>query len=101
MKAIKYEKDTVLIQEGNIKAWVDVVVYDGNLNYDWNKFIFFLNRKEDVALRKWQDIAENFEDATNLAIETLEEVGIIYLGENDRWQVTEKYHTTKGANAIK
>ena len=45
MKAIRYEKDTVLVQKGKIKAWVDVVVSKGELSYDWNKYIFFLNRK--------------------------------------------------------
>ena len=29
MKAIKYEKDAVLIQDGKIKAWVDIwIEYD-------------------------------------------------------------------------
>jgi len=88
MKAIKYEKDTVLIQEGNIKAWVDVVVYDGKLNYDWNKFIFFLNRKEDVVLRNWQDNLEHFEEASNLALKTLEDAIIIYQDDNAKWHKT-------------
>jgi hypothetical protein len=101
MKAIRYEKDSVLIQKGSIKAWVDVVVYDGKLNYDWNKFIFFLNSKDDVVLRKWQDNIDNFEDATSLAIETLENQGIIFLDNNDKWHITEKYHIIKGAIPIK
>lgn len=98
MKAIRYEKDTVLIQAGKIKAWVDVVVRDnGDLYIDWNKMIYYLNKKEDVILREWQDNAENFEEATSLAIETLEKIGIIYLDENDEWHQTEKYHTIKGS----
>lgn len=102
MKAIKYEKDTVLIQKGKIKAWVDVVVRDnGTLYYDWNKMVYCLWRKEDIQLREWQDKAENFEDATNLAVQTLLELGIIFLDENDKWHQTEKYHTINGAVAIK
>ena len=100
MKAIRYEKDTVLIQKVKIKAWVDVVVNDEKLYYDWNKMVYFLWKKEDIKLREWQDKAENFEDATNLAVETLLELGIIFLDENDKWHQTEKYHTTKGSISI-
>ena len=100
MKAIKYERDTVLIQKGKIKAWVDVVIYRGELSYDWNKYIFFLNREADIILRNWQDDAQNFDIATDLAVETLINEGIIFRDENDKWHTTEKYHTTKGAVSI-
>ena len=101
MKAIRYEKDTVLIQKGKIKAWVDVLIENESVRYDWNKYIFFLERSSDVILKNWQDKAENFEDATSLAIETLEKFGIIYQDENSKWHQTEKYHTTKGSIPIK
>lgn len=100
MKAIRYEKDTVLVQKGKIKAWVDVVVSKGELSYDWNKYIFFLNRKEDVILSKWQDNALNFDDATDLAVKTLVKLGIIYRDKNGKWHTTEKYHSTKGSIPI-
>ena len=60
-----------------------------------------MSRKSDVILRNWQDQIENFEEATNLAIETLEKQGIIYQDNNGRWHQTEKYHTTKGSILIK
>ncbi len=101
MKAIRYEKDTVLVQKGKIKAWVDVVIEKDEVVCDWNKYIFYLSRKSDVILRNWQDQIENFEDATNLAIETLEKQGIIYQDDNGKWHQTEKYHTTKGSFPIK
>lgn len=102
MKAIRYEKDTVLIQEGKIKAWVDVVVRDnGSLYIDWNKMIYFLNNKQDMILREWQDKAENFDNATDLAVETLLNIGIISIDDNEKWHQTEKYHTTKGSIPIK
>ena len=102
MKAIQYEKDTVLIQEGKIKAWVDVVVRDdGSLYIDWNKMIYYLSKKEDVILREWQDKAENFDNATDLVVETLLNLGIISIDDNDKWHQTEKYHTTKGSICIK
>lgn len=97
MKVIRYEKDTVLIQEGSIKAWVDVVINNGKLYIDWNKMIYLQNKKEDMILKKWQDKAENFDNATDLAVETLEKLGIIYKDDNDKWHQTEKYFTTKGS----
>lgn len=102
MKAIRYEKDTVLIQAGKIKAWVDVVVRDdGSLYIDWNKMIYYLYKKEDVILREWQDKAENFGNATDLAIDTLLNLGIIFIDDNGKWHQTEKYHTVKGSIPIK
>ena len=101
MKAIRYEKDAVFIQKGKIKAWVDVLIEKEDVISDWNKYIFYLYRKSDVILRNWQDEIENFEDATNLAIETLEKQEIIYQDANGKWHQTEKYHTIKGLIAIK
>ena len=101
MKAIRYEKDTVLIQEGKIKAWVDVLVNDGKLYIDWNKMTYYLWKKEDVILREWQDKDENFDQATNLAVDTLLNLGIIYIDEGEKWHQTEKFHTTKGSIPIK
>jgi hypothetical protein len=100
MKAIRYEKDAVLIQKGKIKAWVDVVIDKEDVVCDWNKYIFYLNRRSDVILRSWQDEIENFEEATNLAIETLEKFGVVYQDENGKWYTAEKYHTIKGSIAI-
>lgn len=101
MKAIRYEKDSVLIQKGKIKAWVDVLIEKEDVISDWNKYIFYLYRKSDVILRNWQNEIENFEDATNLAIETLEKFGIIYQDNNGKWFQTDKFHTTKGSIPIK
>jgi hypothetical protein len=102
MKAIRYEKDTVLIQEGKIKSWVDVVVRDdGSLYIDWNKMIYYLYKREDTILREWQDKAENFDNATDLAVDTLLNLGIIYIDDNGKWHQTEKFHTTKGSIPMK
>ena len=100
MKAIRYEKDAVLIQKGKIKAWVDVVVNDGQLSIDWNKMIYYLSNKEDVILRKWQDKAENFDKATDLAVDTLLNLGIIYIDDDDKWHQTKKYYTIEGSMLI-
>ncbi len=100
MKAIRYEKDAVLIQDGRIKAWVDIWIESEDVICDWNKYIFYLNSKEDIILRKWQDKIENFVDATIIARETLEKQGIIYQDRNGKWFTTEKYHSTKGVVSI-
>ncbi len=85
MKAIKYEKDTVLIQDGKIKAWVDIWVENEDVICDWNQNDFIMMDSKDVALKNWQDNLEHFEDATSLALKTLEDAGIIYQDENAKW----------------
>ncbi|MBS1549224.1 MAG: hypothetical protein JSS94_05075 [Bacteroidetes bacterium] len=100
MKAIRYEKDSVLIQDSKIKAWVDIWIEDEDVICDWNQNIFIMTDPKDVALKKWQDNLEHFEDATSLALETLENAGIIYQDENAKWHQSEKYHTTIGSIPI-
>jgi hypothetical protein len=101
MKAIRYEKDTVLVQKGKIKAWVDIWIENEDVICDWNQKDFVMTDPNDVALKKWQDNLENFEDATSIARETLENIGIIYQDENAKWHQTEKYHTIKSSIPIK
>lgn len=100
MKAIRYEKNTVLIQDRNIKAWVDVWIENEDVICDWNQNDFILTDPKDVALKNWQDEIENFEDATNIAITTLENLGVIYQDEKGKWYQTEKYHTVKDSLPI-
>lgn len=101
MKAIRYEKDTVLIQDGKIKAWVDVWIEREDVICDWNQNDFNMTDRDDVELKNWQDNLDHFEDATTLAIETLEKHGIIYQDDKGKWHQTEKYNTTKGSITIK
>ncbi|MBX7225075.1 MAG: hypothetical protein K1X55_03535 [Chitinophagales bacterium] len=101
MKAIKYEKESVLIQDGKIKTWVDIWIENEDVICDWNKNDFLMSDPIDVALKKWQDNLEHFEDAMSLAVETLEKAGIIYQDENAKWHQTEKYHIMKGSIMIK
>ena len=90
MKAIRYEKDAVLIQSGKIKAWVDVWIEKEDVICNWNKYIFILSDEEDIALKKWQENLENFEDATCLAIETLVAAKLIYQDKNAKWHSKNK-----------
>ncbi|WP_396149107.1 hypothetical protein [Flavobacterium sp.] len=100
MKAIRYEKDSVLIQDGKINAWVDIWIENEVVICDWNQNNFVMTDSKDVALKNWQDNLEHFEDATSLAMETLENTGIIFQDENAKWHQTEKYHTLKGSIAL-
>ncbi len=101
MKAIKYEKDSVLIQDGKINAWVDIWIENGDAICDWNQNDFVMTDLKDVALKNWQDKLEHFEDAISIARETLEKAGIIYQDVNAKWYQTEKYHTITGSIPIK
>ena len=82
MRAIRYEKDAVLIKDGKIKAWVDIWIEDEDVICDWNQNIFWKTDEEDMTLKKWQDNLENFQDATSLAIRTLIQKNIIIEFEN-------------------
>jgi hypothetical protein len=85
MKAIQYEKDAVLIQDGNIKAWVDIWIENEDIVSDWNQNDFVMTDPKEVALKNWQDNLDNFEDATSLAVATLEKAGIIYQDKHAKW----------------
>jgi len=85
MKAIKYEKDAVLIKDGDIEAWVDVWVQDDDIRTEWNKYIFFTWDSKDVAQSAWQDNCDNFMEATSLAIEVLQRQGFISQGDDGNY----------------
>ena len=75
MKAIKIDDTgSVLVQSEDIKVWVDVWQDDqGEINADWNKYIFHLDCEEDVKISKFQECCSNFDEATSVAISYYEE----------------------------
>ena len=79
MKAITHDdSNSVLIQSGELKVWVDVWRDEcGELDATWNKYIFYLTDHEDMAIRKFQDNPDNFENATSIAIEYVEKLNLI------------------------
>jgi len=85
MKVLKYEVESVLIKDRNIKAWLDVWIENEDIICDWNQYIFILTDSKDTAIKRWQDNSENFEAATNLAVKTLQDAGIIYQDEKAKW----------------
>lgn len=101
MKVIKYKRDSVLIQDGNIKTWIDIWIDNEDVISDWNQNDFIMTDSNEVVLKNWQDNLEHSEKATGLALEILEKTGLFYQDENAKWHHTEKYHKTKGTTAIK
>ena len=85
MEVLKCDKDCVLIKDGDIEAWVDVDIRDGDVRTDWNAYIFDLTNSKDLALREWQNDPNNFMEATSLAVQTLEEEGFISQGDDGKW----------------
>ena len=63
MRAIKYNKDTVLIKDSNIKAWVDIWIENEDVICDWQQNHFIMTNPKEVALKNWQDKLTNFEKA--------------------------------------
>lgn len=73
MKAVKIDSSgSVLIDTGKLKIWVDVWEENNELTADWNKYIFFLNNQDDLDIREFQSDANNFMEATELAIDFYE-----------------------------
>jgi len=85
MQVLKYEEDSVLIKDGDIEAWVDVWVEDGDIRSGWNKYIFHLTNSKDVDQRDWQDNCDNFIQATELAEDTIIDAGYIKCDEEGRY----------------
>ena len=85
MKVLKVENESVLIQDKKIKAWIDVWIEDGDVQCDWNQYIFDTTDSKDMNLNKWQENVDNFDMAKSLAIEALEDAGIIRQAENGEW----------------
>lgn len=70
MKAIKKDKSgSILIQHKDIKVWVDVWYDSDDYATEWNKYIFHTNCKKDMQVKEFQESIENFEKASELAID--------------------------------
>jgi hypothetical protein len=70
MKAIKIDKSgNVLIDtKKGFNVWVEVWDNGGDLEADWNQYIFHLDNKEDIEIKAFQEDADNFDTATSIAI---------------------------------
>ena len=76
MKIVNTDGNSVLIDTDlGLYVWMDVIEEDGEFFADWNKYIFFLDRSEDVEIKEFQENVENFELCSSLAIEYFENKG--------------------------
>ena len=76
----------VLVQENDMKLWIDVSVYKGEIQADWNKYIFFTTDENDMLIKKFQEDCDNFDTFTSEAINFLEVIGVIqYVGKTDEY----------------
>lgn len=67
-------------------AWIDVwVTASGDVNTDWNKYIFFLTDPADEAQRLFQQDPDNYEAMTSAAVNHLEIIGKIHQNANGVW----------------
>lgn len=79
MKAIRHDELSVFIEDKKkgVNFWFDVWLEDGEINCDWNKYIFFKDCDDDMELQKYQENCDNFEMAYNTAVEYLENKNLI------------------------
>jgi hypothetical protein len=79
LSVLKTEETSVLIRDkkAKIDVWVDVWKEKEEVNCDWNMYIFDLTNSKDLAIRKYQESADNFDQCTSLAREILENLGRI------------------------
>ena len=74
MKALKiYTLGNVLIQADEVNVWIEVWKEEGEIVADWNQYIFNLNCKEDLKVKKFQERNDNFDEATSVAISYYEQ----------------------------
>ena len=52
-----------------LEVWIDIWEDGGETQMNWNKYIFYLDNPEDVAISNFQSSCLNFDDATEVAIE--------------------------------
>ena len=70
MEVIKKDKmGSVLIQDKDIEVWVDVWKDDDEYVAEWNKYIFFTNCEKDMAIKKYQENDDNYDEVSSVAIE--------------------------------
>lgn len=84
---------SVLVKDRNSKfeAWMDVWISDrGDVNVDWNKYIFYLYNEDDVFQRDVQDYAEAFDMCCSVAIEYLENADVLVRNDDDTWAMNQK-----------
>lgn len=92
MKVLKIDDtNAVLIKSDEFEypLWMDVWMDKGGTEpqCDWNQYIFHLDDPKDVAIKAFQESCDNFEDFSSIAIEALENAGILTQNNDGTWNM--------------
>ena len=73
--------------EDHLIYWVDVWVDEdlGDVDADWNQYIFYTNNEEEVHREKVQEDNDEFDMATSEAICFLDSIGELYQDSDAFW----------------
>lgn len=80
---VNHEPQSVCFLVDGCHLWIDVVVYEGDVVCEWNKYIFHLLNSNDLRIRELQEMY--MEEISSLAISFLEDVNVIHQDENGVW----------------
>ncbi len=96
-KAIKFEDNgyglfSVLLEDEDVdfSAWMDVAVKDGDINTDWNQYVFYMTDPRDRFNKAMQENAEVYDKADAAVVNYLLDQGVIIQNEDSTWSVVEK-----------
>ena len=79
----------VVDRNSDFAAWVDVNVKDGDVIPEWNQQIFHTYDQNDAFAKACQENDVIYEMASNVAIDALQDKGLIYQSEDGTWGVVE------------
>lgn len=79
----------VVDRNSDFAAWVDVNVKDGDVIPEWNQQIFHTYDQNDAFAKACQENEVIYEMASNVAIDALQDKGLIYQSEDGTWGVVE------------
>jgi hypothetical protein len=91
MKAIKIEDHidgqyySVLVKNKKIEVWMDISIEHGDVDCDWNQYIFFQDNIEDMKIKKFQENSDNFEKVSDVAVDALEKYNKIQQLDDGSW----------------
>ena len=80
IRAVKTDSsNAVLVEDINssFKAWMDVRVNKGEVEVDWNRYIFYCDNTTDLLLKELQDDCNVFDLCSSAALDYLETKGIL------------------------
>ncbi len=92
IKVIKKDRTNSVLFQANetLQVWFDFWVTDGELNGDWNQYMFHLNDSNDLEAQEFQSNAENFTTCFELGEQYLIEQGVLTQDKHDNFHLSEE-----------